>query len=72
MTENLKDLGLNVGHRRAGENHGFTTTLIKIGGRVVRHVRAITVQLAEVAVSGSMVRAPSAAIHQQRAPPSCA
>ena len=31
--------------------------LIKIGARVVRHARAITFQLAEVAVTGPMVRA---------------
>ena len=31
--------------------------LIKIGARVVRHARAITFQLAEVAVTGPMMRA---------------
>jgi regulation of enolase protein 1 (concanavalin A-like superfamily) len=31
--------------------------LIKIGARVVRHARAITFQLAEVAVKGPMIRA---------------
>ena len=46
--------------------------LIKIGARVVRHARAITFQLAEVAVTGPMVRAILAAIHNLRAPPSCA
>jgi hypothetical protein len=46
--------------------------LIKIGARVVRHARAITFQLAEVAVTGSMVRAILAAIRRLRAPPSCA
>ena len=46
--------------------------LIKIGARVVRHARAITVQLAEVAVTGQMVRAILAAIHRWRAPPLCA
>jgi hypothetical protein len=30
--------------------------LIKIGARVIRHARAITFQLAEVAVTGPMVR----------------
>ena len=45
--------------------------LIKIGARVVRHARAITFQLAEVAVSGQMVRAILAAIRRLRAPPSC-
>jgi hypothetical protein len=46
--------------------------LIKIGARVVRHARAITFQLAEVAVTGPMVRAILAAIHRLRAPPICA
>ena len=46
--------------------------LIKIGARVVRHARAITFQLAEVAVTGPMVRAILAAIRRFRAPPSCA
>ena len=46
--------------------------LIKIGARVVRHARAITFQLAEVAVTGAMVRAILAAIHRLRAPPLCA
>lgn len=46
--------------------------LIKIGARVVRHAGAITFQLAEVAVTGSMVRAILAAIRQLRAPSSCA
>ncbi|PIL21913.1 hypothetical protein P775_01970 [Puniceibacterium antarcticum] len=31
--------------------------LVKIGARVVRHARAITLQLAEVAVTGPMVQA---------------
>jgi hypothetical protein len=43
--------------------------LIKIGARVVRHARAITFQLAEVAVSGPMVRAILAAIKRLRSPP---
>ena len=42
------------------------------GARVVRHARAITFQLAEVAVTGAMVKAILAAIHRLRAPPSCA
>ena len=46
--------------------------LIKIGARVVRHARAITFQLAEVAVTGPMVRAILTAIRQLRAPPLCA
>jgi len=33
----------------------FQLKLIKIGARVVRHARAITFQLAEVAVTGSMI-----------------
>jgi hypothetical protein len=45
--------------------------LIKIGARVVRHARAITFQLAEVAVTGPMVRAILAAIRRLRAPPTC-
>ena len=43
--------------------------LIKIGARVVRHARAITFQLAEVAVSGPMVSAVLTAIQRLRAPP---
>ena len=46
--------------------------LIKIGARVVCHVRAITFQLAEVAVTGLMVRAILAVIRRLRAPPLCA
>ena len=46
--------------------------LIKIGARVVRHARAITFQLAEVAVTGVMVRAILVAIRRLRAPPLCA
>jgi hypothetical protein len=46
--------------------------LIKMGARVVRHARAITFQLAEVAVTGAMVRAILTAIHRLRAPPLCA
>jgi len=46
--------------------------LIKIGARVIRHAGAITFQLAEVAVTGLMVRAILAAIHRLRAPPLCA
>lgn len=46
--------------------------LIKIGARVVRHARAMTFQLAEVAVTGRMVRAILAAIRRLRAPPQCA
>lgn len=42
--------------------------LIKIGARVVRHARAVTFQLAEVAVTGPMVRAVIAAILRLRAP----
>jgi hypothetical protein len=43
--------------------------LIKIGARVVRHACAITFQLAEVAVTGPMVRAILASIHRLRALP---
>jgi hypothetical protein len=43
--------------------------LIKIGARVVCNARAITFQLAEVAVTGQMVRAILAAIRRLRAPP---
>ena len=46
--------------------------LIKMGARVVRHARAMTFQLAEVAVTGPMVRAILTAIHRLRAPPLCA
>jgi len=46
--------------------------LIKIGARVVRHARAITDPLAEVAVTGPMVRAILTAIRRLRTPPSCA
>ena len=46
--------------------------LIKIGSRVIRHARTITFQLAEVAVTGPMVRAILAAIRRLRAPPLCA
>ena len=42
--------------------------LIKIGARVVRHARAMTFQLTEVAVTGPMVRAILAAIRRLRAP----
>ena len=46
--------------------------LIKMGARVVRHARATTFQLAEVAVTGPMVRAILAAVHRLRVPPLCA
>lgn len=46
--------------------------LIKIGACVVRHARAITFQLTEVAATGPMVRAILAAIRGLRALPSCA
>ena len=46
--------------------------LIKIGARVVRHARAITFQLAEVAVTGPMVCAILTAIRRLRTPPICA
>ncbi len=50
----------------------FQRKLIKFGARMVRHSRAITFKLAEVAVTGPMVRAILAAIHRLRAPPLCA
>ncbi len=43
--------------------------LIKIGAHVVRHVRAITFQLAEVEVKGPMVCAILTTIRLLRAPP---
>jgi hypothetical protein len=46
--------------------------LIKIGARMVRHAHAITFHLAEVAITGPMVRAILTAIRRLRAPPSCA
>jgi hypothetical protein len=46
--------------------------LIRIGARVVRHARAITFQLAEVEVTGAMVRAILAVIRRLRAPRLCA
>jgi hypothetical protein len=45
------------------------TRLIKIGARVVRHARAITFQLAEVAVCGAPFRRILPAIQRLRAPP---
>jgi hypothetical protein len=45
------------------------TRLIKIGARVVRHARAITFQLAEVAVRGNLFNRIIAAIHRLRSPP---
>ena len=45
------------------------TRLIKIGARVVRHARAITFQLAEVAVCGDLFNRVLAAIQRLRAPP---
>jgi len=45
------------------------TRLIKIGAKVVRHARAITLQLAEVVVSGSLFCRILAAIQRLRASP---
>ena len=45
------------------------TRLIKTGARVVRHARAITFQLAGVAVSGNLFNRVLAAIQRLRAPP---
>lgn len=50
---------------------GLQTKLIKIDARVVRHARAITFQLAEVAVAGAMARAILAETDRLRAPPRC-
>ncbi len=49
-----------------------TTNKYSPEARVVRHARAIAFQLAEVAVTGPMVRAILVAIRRLRAPPSCA
>jgi regulation of enolase protein 1 (concanavalin A-like superfamily) len=46
--------------------------LLKIGARVMRHARGITFQLAEVAVTGPIVRAILTRIGRLRTPPSCA
>ena len=46
--------------------------LIGIGAGVVRHARAITFQLSEVAATSPLVRTILAAIRQLRAPPLCA
>jgi hypothetical protein len=46
--------------------------LIKVCAQVSRHAHAITLQLAEVAVTGQMVWAILAAIRQLRARSSCA
>ena len=54
------------------QKHTSRQRVIKIGARVVRHARAITCQLAEVAVTGPMVRAILAANRRLRAPPLCA
>jgi Transposase DDE domain group 1 len=45
---------------------------IRIDARVVRHARAISLQLARVAVTGPPVRAVLAAIRCLGAPPPCA
>ena len=46
--------------------------LIKLGARVVHDARVVTFTLAEVAVTGAIVRAILAAIRRMRASPSCA
>ena len=46
--------------------------LIKISARVMHHTRAITFQLAEVAVTVLMVRTILAAIRRLRTPSLCA
>jgi hypothetical protein len=50
----------------------FQLKLFKIGACVVRHARAITFQLAEVAVTGPIVRAILTAIRCLSAPMPCA
>jgi hypothetical protein len=45
------------------------TRLIKIGARVARRARAITFQLAEIAVSGDLFNRILAAIQRLRSPP---
>ena len=55
--------------KTATEETSLQTRLIKIGAKVVRHARAITFQLAEVAVSGDLFQRILAAIHGLRAPP---
>lgn len=45
------------------------TQLIKIGAKVVRHARAITFELAEVAVRGGLFRGILVVIHRLCAPP---
>jgi len=50
----------------------LTSLQLKLVACDVRHARAITFQLAEVAVTGPVVRAILAAIHLLRSPPSCA
>ena len=52
-------------------NWSLTSLQLKLI-RVGRHARAIPFQLAEVAVTGTMVRAILAAIRRLRAPPSYA
>ena len=52
-----------------GSLTSLQTQLIKIGARVIRHARAITFQLAEVAVSGNLFSHVLAAIQRLRAPP---
>ena len=44
-------------------------TLIKIGARLVRHARGFTFQLAEVAVTGSMINSILEVIDSLRPPP---
>lgn len=75
MVENLPDTAFDALQHKAMADWSLTSLqlkLIKIGASVVRHARAITFQLAEVAVTGPMVRAVLAAIRRLRTPPSCA
>jgi len=57
------------GGRQPSHLTSLQTRLIKIGARVVRHARAITFQLAEVAVNGDLFNRILAAIQRLRAPP---
>lgn len=62
----------NTASRGSGTRPRLQFKLIKIGAGVVCHTRAIAFQLAEVGVTGAMVRAIISSIRRLRAPPSCA
>lgn len=59
LTEEMADWSLT----------SLQSRLIKTGARVVRHARAITFQLAEVAVTGDLFNCILAAINHLRSPP---